>query len=276
VGLLWAGTRDTNAYVLIGLLVPVGALVALRGRRAPGLALAFAACATFAFSSWSSDNPRRWELLVIDLVDERVLADPEATRFFVAHGMPLRPDLRRRLFVDRAPLSRYEHDPELAPFRRWLRARGRSSYLAYLDSHRGAALGEPLRRLPQLDAPDGLQYYTPVGFRPPPDLLTRLVYPPGGSSVLGWSAVALLLSLILALRHQLRRELAVPILLVLVTVPQAVLVWDAEPREIARHALLVGVLNRLGLLLLACFLAGQGAVLLKRRLATTRLAPEAA
>ena len=43
-------------------------------------------------------------------------------------------------------------------------------------------------------------------------------------------------------------------ILALSTVPHAILVWDAEPREVGRHALLVGVLDRLALVILAVVL----------------------
>jgi hypothetical protein len=144
LALLWSATRDTNTYAFAPIALAL--LPSLRRRRWLALALACGTVLILAGSASSASNPRRWELVMIDLVDERVLASPDASRYFEAHGMPVPPDLRRRLFVARTPLSRFDRDPALRPFRRWMLRSGRRTYASYLLSHSDEAVREPLSR----------------------------------------------------------------------------------------------------------------------------------
>jgi hypothetical protein len=250
----WAGARDTNAYVVVLMAAPTAVVLAARHRPRVAGTLVVVTGLVLVFSLWSSSSPRRWEIVTVDLVIERVLADPRAGAYFSAHGMPASPDLRRRLFADRIPWSRYENDPRLAAFRRWVRTDGRTTYLSYLRATPSASIGAPLRRLAQLDSPEAIQTYRPRGFRTlVPAPLEGLVYPSSGGVALLWSSVALALSCLLAAARRARAVLVIGVALVLTTIPHAILVWDAEPREVARHALLVGVLDRLGFLVLAFF-----------------------
>jgi hypothetical protein len=261
--LAWAGTRDTNVY-LVAAMVPATAIVlALRGRRTLAASLAVTTLLIVGFSLWSSSSPRRWEIISLDLVDERVLGDPSALAYFKARGMPNPPGLRVHLFADRVPFSRFARDPVVAPFRRWLLAKSRATYLSYLISHPDASLRTPLSRVGQLNSAGGLNWYRPAGFRTVlPAPVERLAYLPGGGVALLWSLIACAIAAVAAAARLARSSWMIPVVLVLLTVPHAILVWDAEPREVARHALMVGVLDRVGLAMLVVLV---GDALLSRR-----------
>jgi hypothetical protein len=58
----------------------------------------------------------------------------------------------------------------------------------------------------------------------------------------------------LAWRGRARPVWLVPAVAVLIQLPHAAIVWNGDASEIARHALLVSVMTRLGLLMLSIFL----------------------
>jgi hypothetical protein len=245
-GLLWAATRDANGYAF--LLLALGLAYPLWRRQRPfALALLAGTAAILALSLWSASSPRRWELLVIDAVDQRVLADPNATAYFHQRGMPLQPDLRHELYASRRPLSRFDRDPQLRPFRTWLRRSGRQTYAHYLLSHPRTALRQPLGRIGLLLSPVGLDFYRPTRFRTLlPRPLERLLFPRSGRNTVLWLALAAAGAL--GLGRAPRKDRLVPFTAAAIVIPLSVLIWDGEPREVSRHELIPTVLTRLSLL----------------------------
>jgi hypothetical protein len=121
---LWAGTRDTNAYAVVLLAPLAGAAIWRDGRIRLAVVVAGAFVAAGGTAIAASASTARSELLLVDVVDERVLDEPAARAFFVERGLPVRPDLRRALFARRSVLTRYEQDSELANVREWLTRHG--------------------------------------------------------------------------------------------------------------------------------------------------------
>jgi hypothetical protein len=252
---LWAGTRDTNAYAVLLLAPLAGAAIWRDGRIRLAVVVAGAFVAAGGTAIAASASTARSELLLVDVVDERVLDEPAARAFFVERGLPVRPNLRRTLFARRSVLTRYEQDPELAKVREWLTRHGGPTYVAYLLEHPQASLVTPLRKLPSILSPNGLDGYTAPGYEP---ILPRRFDPgrrPGGTALLLLGVLALGTAAVAALRRRAARTWLVPIVLLLISVPQALLVWNGEPIEIGRHGLLVGQTARLALLVLALLMA---------------------
>jgi hypothetical protein len=264
VALLWSATRDTNTYAFAPIALAL--LPSLRRRRWLALALACGTVLILAGSASSASNPRRWELVMIDLVDERVLASPDASRYFEAHGMPLPPDLRRRLFVARTPLSRFDRDPALRPFRRWMLRSGRRTYASYLLSHTDEAVGEPLSRSGLLLSPVGLDFYKPRGFREVlPGRVDRIIFPRSGRNVLVWLLLASGVAAALAVAGTSRRRWLLPLATAASALPLAILIWDSEPREVPRHELIPIVMSRLSLIALSLLILEGAAALVRSR-----------
>jgi hypothetical protein len=94
---LWASTRDTNAYVVVLLAPLAGAAIWRAGRLHFALVVAVAFLAAGGAAIAASASTARSELLLMDIVDERVLEQPAAQAFFVARGLPVRSNLRRTL-----------------------------------------------------------------------------------------------------------------------------------------------------------------------------------
>jgi hypothetical protein len=88
-------------------------------------------------------------------------------------------------------------------------------------------------------------------------LLPKLLYPPGAILPLAYLGVALALAGVPLRRGRPSPIWAVPIFLVAVSLPFAVIVWHGEVLEIDRHGLIASVFLRLGALLLALMAADR-------------------
>jgi hypothetical protein len=174
--------------------------------------------------------------------------------YFKDAGMPSRPDLSAVIFEDtRSPLpaTTFERDPRLAKFMPWFMEHGRTTYNSYLLSHPGYALIEPARHMTTIIDAAGLTTYHDRRYRPAlPTGLNKLVYPGNGEAVALWAGLALVLGLLAVPARLLDRRALIALSLLASVIPIEIIVWDGEPSEIPRHALMASVSARLGLLLL--------------------------
>jgi hypothetical protein len=271
--LAWAFTRDSIAYMAL-LAVPfVLVWVALPGRRrgrivlAVGLAAIFAA--NFVAQGSTASEPRR-QIVILNVIGVRVLTDSDELRYFRDHGMPLPDPVRPlagavlgtgKLRSDRAMAS----DPRVAGFLEWVRDEGRQTLAAYLVTHPYDALKPVVEDAGPLLATEPADYegegQAPLAdYRAPgtdpllPGPLAAVIYPPSVAAVLVWLAVVIAAAVWLASLGMARTLWLVPAAVTLLQLPHAVVVWHGDTNEIARHALTVSVMTRLGLLMLSIFL----------------------
>jgi hypothetical protein len=271
--LVWAFTRDSIAYMAL-LAVPfVLVWAALPGRRrgrivlAVGLAAIFAA--NFIAQGSSASEPRR-KGVMLNVIGARVLTNPDELRYFQDHGMPL-PDVVRPLAGESLgtgplrPDRPLASDPRVADFLSWVSDEGRQTLAAYLVTHPYRALKPVVEDAGPLLATDRAGYHeagrTPLanyraeGTDPLlPGPLAAVVYPPSVTAVLLWLAVIVAAAAWLASRGMARPLWLIPAAATLLQLPHAVVVWHGDTNEIARHALTVSVVTRLGLLVLTIFL----------------------
>jgi hypothetical protein len=246
VSLLWTLARDTNAYVV--LMTALFAAVSLLDRRCRRLKLGLAAgcVAVFGAGIASADEGKRWVLPMNDIVVYRVFPDPGLRRSFEEHGLGTTPGTRP--------------DPLTEPVR--------STYLRYLVSHPGYALGRPLSgrqeapyssrdNADSLLDPDLRLYNDNANkrFAPLPHELRNVLYPRGITPLLVVIGVVLAAAVALAARGFARTIWAVPGAALLTTYPHALVVWHFSGVEVDRHALTVALTLRLALLLLVVFVA---------------------
>jgi hypothetical protein len=258
VAALWSSTRDTNAWAWLPIALALF-LWLLRRERALAVGLVLSTTGIVAVTAWSGGSPQRWEPLMIDNVNERILADPSATHYFAEHGMPLQSDLRRRLFASRRPLSRFDRDTTLQPFREWLLRSGRATYFRYLLSHPRATLQAPLSRSGLLLSPVGLDYFRPPGFRSfLPGFVDHVLFPRDGRNVLIWIAILAAAGAVASRRARpTGGASALAVAAIGAVIVLAILIWAGEPREVPRHELVPIVMSRLSLLALClAILAG--------------------
>jgi hypothetical protein len=109
-------------------------------------------------------------------------------------------------------------------------------------------------------APAGLGYSPIAQYRAPgtdpllPAPVAAVVYPPSVAALLGRLGAAIAAAAWLARRGAARAVWLVPAIALVLQIPHAAVVWNGDTNEIFRHALLVGVMTRLSLLLLTIFL----------------------
>jgi hypothetical protein len=256
VALFWSFIQDTNAWVV--LMVAGGLMIGVAAgriqRRYVLMAMAFAI--VFAANDYSANRARRWVVAFMNNVGLRILPISERTEYFAQAGMPVTPALMgragKKAWSDNWTFFK---DPELEEFRQWLYTRGKLTYVRFLLSHPAMTIQEPLRQ-PELLLSAELRNYAPAGFAPIIDgALAEIVYVKKWALLCIWAA-AIAFGLALGLR--IWRDyppFVVPLALILLAYPHGVLVWHADPNEIARHAFRAGVHFRLGLWLLVLFAA---------------------
>jgi hypothetical protein len=251
--LVFSSFRDANGAIaaVVVLLVAVASLKPRRLRATAYLVAGAVACVLLVTVTTS---PSRWEVLIADQIDKRVMLDPTALAYFRAHGMPTRPDLSSVLYentrtptVSFNPAASFRRDSRLREFLPWFLQHGNATYRSYLIDNPAASLGVPTRRFPLILSDAALAHYRAPGFRTPPNVLEHFFYPSNGRHLI---LIELCLGALAALglsRRVFRREWILPLGLMLSALPLAILVWDGEPSEVPRHALLVGIGSRLAL-----------------------------
>jgi hypothetical protein len=251
VALFFSSLRDTNG-AMAAVVVLLVAVASLRPRRLRATAYLVAGAAACVLLVTVTTSPSRWEVLVADQIDKRVMLDPTALAYFRAHGMPTRPGLSSVLYENtRTPTVSFNAaaslrvDPRLHYFLPWFLRHGRATYTSYLIDNPAASIGVPTRRFPLILSDAALGGYRTPGFRTPPSFVEHLFYPSSGNHMI---LLELCLGAMTALglsRRIFTRGWTLPLGLMLSALPLAILVWDGEPSEVPRHALLIGISSRL-------------------------------
>lgn len=282
--LLWAFARDSDAALALAAVPFVLGWMAFRGARRGRIVLAVGLVGIFVAYALSLNapaaEPRRTKPL-LNVIGTRVLTSPSELRFFQAHGMPVADRLRAFAGeqLGHSELRPVIDDPRLGAFRRWVSAHGRQTLVAYLATHPNRALAPVVRDRKRLLATAPSSHHRwgrPVAsYRAPgtdpllPAPLAAAVYPPSVAAVLAWLGAVIAAAAWLTWRGAARAVWLVPAVALIVQLPHAAIVWHGDAAEIPRHALLVGVMTRLSLLLLSIFLID--AALSRRALARTAL-----
>ena len=264
--LLWVFSRDTNGFLALLTALPVLVWVVRPGRLgrrwpallAAGLGAIFVA--NVAASGSEEAQLRRNDRPMLHVVGRRVLIHPEQEQFFRAHGMPAPTPRVRRYRKQLAAIGdTIPSDPATDRFLRWVRERGRVTLARYLVAHPGAALRPVIRFRKRLLRGVTIGYLPP-GARPLlPEPVASALYPDRVASVLRWLVIASAAAVAAAFAGGARRTWLVPVGVILLQLPHALLVYHGDTLEVARHAMVMAIMLRLGILMLA--LLAVGAVL---------------
>jgi hypothetical protein len=260
VGLVWALVRDANAWFL--LLAGLAALVwwgvaFVRTRATPASKPAARSAlipvvllALFGVNYLSAGHGERWKYPYSDVLAFRVLPDDARTEWFAERGMP-RAEVRAlvRDYSDGANLFDLIKSPKYRQLRAWVDADGRSTYARYLLTHPGFVADGASSSLAaslasdQVDAYGLLWLYDP----PPTDVLTDVVYPRSEWLILVWSLLALAALVVVWRRAGAddRRWVVAVVLSGVASLVVFVVVWAADPYEIARHEIVPVLVLRL-------------------------------
>jgi hypothetical protein len=259
--LFWVFARDSNGIIALG-LVPVAALWAWRPgplRRpwalglAGGLLLIFVA--SYLATTTDPAKLRRNQRPILHVIGRRVLTAPDEERYFRKHGMPAPPPLIRaqRRSLAGVAEGQLPSNPAADRFIEWSRKHGRSVLAGYLLRHPVRTFKQTFRNRQRLLAGVTVGYTSPNARRLLPAPIDNIAYPRGSQDVWFWLVVVCVGALAVWRRLGAHRFWLVPAVALLLQLPHAVVVYEADTLEIPRHAVLVAVMTRLSLLLLALF-----------------------
>jgi hypothetical protein len=257
LGSLLAFTRDPYAYLLLMAGLFILLLLLVVPSRSRVLLISGILLFLFLVSNFSATVGNRWYAPFLMTVGLRILPNPQYLAYFRAQGMPVSDALMERagkpLHADDLAILK---DPALEEFRTWAKRNGRRVYIKFLWHFKAEALQQPLNDLVFIFNPD-IYYYAATGFRQiiGDPRLQEILYP----TRYGLLAVLLANFLAAALlfpAFKYRRLLwLIPLMLILFSYPQAVLIWNADANDIARHSLYHNIELRLGLWMLIFFVA---------------------
>jgi hypothetical protein len=252
---LFGLVRDTNAQVGFIVALVVAGAVAVRYLSRRWIAVAAVLIGIFALSVAVAIMDHRGKVVAHDEILMRVSTSRSEAAYFHAHGMPLPPALAsygRRLNrgVEDSQLfyAEFGQDPRLAGVRHWSQTHGMATIFRWRLSHPGVSLVMPFRTQGALTADFAL--YEPTGFRPLlPSWLRPVVHPTRAPILIAEGVIAVALAGVAMHRRRVTTLLVVAVALLLLAVPHAILVWNGEALEVARHGLLLDLQVRAALLL---------------------------
>lgn len=213
--LFWGGARDTNAYVLVMIagIVAISMVAFKFSARIPMAALCFWFIGIFTLSSFSAEAGGRWMFPFYNVMGHRILPVPEHVSWFSSHGMPVDSELLKQAGKWASDDGwAFFNDPRLERFRAWAFDHGKSTYMKFLVSHFTYSTAAPL-----------------FGFSD-----KRI-----GLLLVG-SGLTVCLAVVLWRRGWLHRfpHLAVPLVMVMSSIPHAWLAWHGDAMETVRHSLI--------------------------------------
>jgi hypothetical protein len=261
IALLLVLTRDTYAYFLLmvaAAALPVFWFSAYRWQ-AVGISAAFVLL--YLFSAWISVLGMRPFRAVLMNTALRIYPSEAYTAYFREHGMPVDDELAQ-LARNPQPGKKFSVyaalllDADQEEYRRWALASGSSEYVKFLWFYKSDTFQKAFLETPGPSFYPDVYYYTATGYRPiiKDQRVSEILYPTR-FGLLFFFAANLFAAFVSALAWRDRKALwFAPLLMILLTYPQAALVWAADANDIPRHAIAYNVLLRLGVWLLLFFI----------------------
>jgi hypothetical protein len=253
--MLLAFVRDTYAYWLLLIAICLLVLLFFTHQRKRVLLVSGIFISLFLASNALASAGYHWYTPFLMTMGLRILPNPAYATYFEERGMPVNDSLMERsgkpMQADDAAML---YDPRLDEFRRWVKSHGRREYVRFLWFYKAETLQAPLKDLDILFNPY-LYPYTGTGYRPilTNARLNEILYP-SRFGVFTFFLANLFAAALVIPSFQYRQMLwIVPLVLILSSYPQAVLIWNADANDIARHSLYHNVELRLGLWLLVFF-----------------------
>jgi len=253
-------TRDTYAYFFLMtalVILPVFWFSSYR-LKAAGISLAF--LIIFVFSSQLAVLGLRPFRAILMNTSLRIFPSETYTEYFRQHGMPIDEDLvaksrdmtaGQKFDVNKA----FMFDEDQAGFRQWALETGSSEYVKFLWFYKADTFQKVFTETAGPSFYPDVYYYTATGYKPilKDARISELLYPTRFGLVFFFAA-NIVAAFIAAFAWRDRRVLwLLPLLMILFTYPQAVLVWAADVNDVARHSIPHNVLLRLGTWMLDFF-----------------------
>lgn len=253
-------TRDTYAYLLLMIALINIPVFWFGEHRRNALAVSFAFLLIFALSSQLAEAGLRPYRAVLMNTALRIYPSDEYTEYFRAHGMPV-DDRLVEMSRNIEPGQKFAvnialtFDEDQAEYRQWALERGNSSYVRFLWFFKADTFQKVFTETAGQSFFPDVFYYTATGYRPiiKDPRITEFLYPTR-FGLFFFFVANMLAAFFAAIAWREQKALwYAPLLMILLSYPQAVLVWSADVNDIARHSISHNVLLRLGLWMLFFF-----------------------
>jgi hypothetical protein len=257
--LLLAFTRDTNAWMLLGLAALILVGVVARWVLPRAWILVGLLVFVFLLSDISANLGERSLFPLGNLIAQRVLPDAAALGFFEDCGMPVSPALLELAgkFANSDDQAMFS-GPDLDAFRNWLRERGRACYVNWLVSDPVASIRAAVLQTGELIAFSSVDRFYAVRYTPLlPSALAAILYP---EQFILWIWLGSTVFAILAIWRGFWRDnplWAAFICMNVLIFPHLFLTWHGDAMAPDRHALSVGVQLYLGFWMLVLLAVQQ-------------------
>ena len=204
----------------------------------------------------------RWVAPFYNVMGKRILPVPEHVAYFSEHGMPVSPALYERTGKStNAGDNAFFNDPRLEEFRLWTKRSGKTTYIRFLLSHPLYAITAPALQFPYVFLKDMSWFLS--GHMIPGHLFPRLSIRLNDQLATATAYLLLVgygvtIGLIFFLYwYRLLHGspwLAVPLIMILLSIPHLWLVWHGDTGEVRRHGVIPIVQACLGFTLLYVYL----------------------
>ncbi|MGD8405877.1 MAG: hypothetical protein PVJ21_19630 [Anaerolineales bacterium] len=255
LAILLAFVRDTYAYVLLMIAGVLFIVFFFSNFRKQFLYVGIAFSLIFLTSSTLASAGFHWYTPLLNTIGMRVLPNSEYLAYFESRGMPV-----SNLLMERSGKPHHADDAAIAvderleDFRDWVRENGEREYKRFLWFYKADTLQNVFNDREEIFSPD-LYYYNASRFRPilQNSRLDELLYPNRFGFFL-FIVANLSAALFSVVAYYEKKVIWIlPLTLILLSYPQAVLIWNADPSDMARHALYHNVMMRLGVWILALY-----------------------
>ena len=253
--LLFTFTRDDFAYfsLMLGLVLLLLLFRTRHWRRI--MAISSILIAMFFVSNMLSSNSLRWYRPLLNTIGLRILPNPVYTSYFEKRGMPFSEALMERsgkhLHADGNAII---VDPRLEDFRAWVLENGKDEYIRFLWFFKVNTFQNVFEDIEIVFSPN-MYYYTATRFRPiiQDARLEELIFPNRFGFLLFLVSNMFAVALAVIAVYEKKHLWVLPVALILLTYPQAILVWNADANDLARHSMYHNMILRTGFWMLVLF-----------------------
>ena len=252
---LLAFSRDTYAYVLLMGAALLILVFFLSNYRKHFLYVGLVFFVIFLASNTLASIGYHWYTPLLNTIGMRVLPNQEYLVYFETRGMPINTALMERSGQPHhADAGIMVTDERLEDFRNWVRENGRKEYIRFLWFFKADTFQNVFNDMKLVFFPN-YYFYTATGFRPiiQNSRLDELLYPNRFGFFLFLIANLIAGVFSTVAWYEKKTTWILPIALIIFTYPQAVLIWNADSSDIARHSLYHNVMMRLGVWVLVFF-----------------------
>ena len=248
---LWVFTRDSHLYYLLLATVALAPLGALTWHRWRVWSLCAMLLALFLAGDHLASTSLRWVGNFDNVLAVRIMSHPDHIAFLEARGLPVTGELKA--LKGKLHTKAMHGDSEFKALRAWTFSKGKGAYTRLLLAHPRYLIGAPLRDLDTLmGSRDTCRGRFKQNGSPSilTDFMNECLYPvhfglPLVLLALFWAGGA---SVALA-RGDLSYITLIPIALVLLSFPHAMLIWHGDTMELERHALMPALQIRIGFMI---------------------------